>query len=91
MVRDDEGFSEDEIPIKRACHHKDTRYAIMDTKEPMRFKGDLITIENKTRKNLIEEEKNFLACSIERLDPNSRHVKSKFHQTSRNSWTINHW
>ena len=48
MVRDDEGFSEDEIPRKRARRQKDTRDDIMDTREPIRFKEDLITVENKT-------------------------------------------
>ena len=32
MFRDDEGFSEDEIPTKRACCQNDTRYDIMDTR-----------------------------------------------------------
>ena len=38
MVRDDEGFSEDEIPRNIARHQKYTRDDIDDTREPMRFK-----------------------------------------------------
>ena len=50
MVRDDEGLSEDKIPINRTRHHKDTRDDMMSTREPMMFKGGFITVENKTWK-----------------------------------------
>ena len=48
MVRYDKGFSADKVPINRASLQKDTRDDIMDTIEPMRFKGGFITVENKT-------------------------------------------
>ena len=43
MVRDDEVLSEDKIPINKARRQKETRNCIMDTREPMRFKGYFIT------------------------------------------------
>ena len=54
MVRDDEGFLEDEIPRNKSRHQKDTRDDTMDTREPMRFKWCFISVENKTQKNIIE-------------------------------------
>ena len=50
-----------------ALHCKDTSDEIMDTREPMRLKGDFVTVENKTRENITEEDKYFYTCSIERL------------------------
>ena len=54
MVRDDEGFSEDETPTKRALRQKYTRYDIMDTIEPIRFKSYYNNVDNKTWENLTE-------------------------------------
>ena len=48
MVIDDEGFLDDEIRREEKSRQKDTRDDIMDTREPIRFKEDLITVENKT-------------------------------------------
>ena len=48
MVRDDEGFSYEKITRKRALRQKNTRNDIMDNRESIRFKGDFITVENKT-------------------------------------------
>ena len=44
MVRDDERFSEDEIPRNKAHLQKDIRYYIMGTREPMIFKGYSVTV-----------------------------------------------
>ena len=58
MFRDDEGFPEDDIPIKRTRWQKYTRDNIRDTREPIRFKGDIITADNETCMNLTEEDNN---------------------------------
>ena len=52
MVRDDEGFSEDEIPRKKARHQKDTIDDIIDNREPMRFKGGFTTVDNMFNRNV---------------------------------------
>ena len=67
MVRDDEGSSEDKIPFNRASQQKYTIYDIMDTREPRRFKGGLISMENKTWKNLTEEDNNFVLLFNQRV------------------------
>ena len=90
MVRYDEIFSEDEISSDKSRCQKYTRDDSMNTREPMRFKGGFVTLENNTWKNITKEDKIFSTCSTKILDTKSRHVKSKFHQTSRNSWTRNH-
>ena len=48
MVRDDDRFSEDEIPIRRTHSQKYTRDDITETRKSMRFKGDFVNVENKT-------------------------------------------
>ena len=44
MVIDDEGFLDDEIRREEKSRQKDTRDDIMDTIEPMNFKGGFITV-----------------------------------------------
>ena len=48
-------------------------------------------VNNKTWKNITEEDNNFSTCSTKSLYPRSRNVNSKSRQTPRNSWTRNCW
>ena len=59
MIRDDEGLPDNKIPRKRARLQNDNRYDIVDTRQPMRFKWGLITVENNTWKILQKKKKNF--------------------------------
>ena len=54
ILRDDEGYSVDYTPRNRAHLKKDTRDDLMDIRQPMRFKEDLITVKNNTWENIIE-------------------------------------
>ena len=60
MIRDDEGLSEDKIPINKSRRQKETRNDIMYTRESMRFKWVFITVDNRTWKHITVEDKHFV-------------------------------
>ena len=57
MVRDDEVFLEEKITRNRSLRQRNIRDDILDTRKKMKFKGDLITIQNNTLINISKEDK----------------------------------